>query len=87
MGSNYLQSHVMYLLADDSVPAAACEHLYPEQETPVPRGAAPAPAGRDTAQSYGRGKNIFLWFPVWLGKRAFTITIFPSKCYYILSRK
>ena len=35
-----------YLLADDSVPAAACEHLYPEQETPVPHGAAAAPAGR-----------------------------------------
>ena len=63
MGSNYLQFHVMYLLADDSVPAAACEHLHPEQETPVPHGAAPATAGRDTAQSYGRGKNIFLWFP------------------------
>ena len=46
MESNYLQFHVMYLLADDSVPAAACEHLDPEQETPVPHGAAPAPAGR-----------------------------------------
>ena len=79
----------MYLLPDDSVPAAAGEHLDPQPEAPVPHRAAPAAAGQphSPAQSYCRGKNIFLWFPVWLGKRAFTITIFPSKCYYILSRK
>ena len=46
----YLQSHVMYLLPDDSVPAAAGEHLDPQPEAPVPHRAAPAAAGQDTAQ-------------------------------------
>ena len=43
----YLQYHVMYLLPDDSVPAAAGEHLDPQQEAPVPHRAAPAAAGQD----------------------------------------